>query len=283
MIGRPVPVASNIVQALNHPDYLFHSGAGQLSISDSGWLLYASGSIFPDRENSLVWVDQKGAALPIAPFKAFFFAARLSPDGQKIVYTTVGRERALWIYDLNRGTATRLASEGKTSFLEWSRDGRRAIFNWATLGPSNLYWIAVDGGSPMERLTDSAYEQRPGSISPDGTLLAFTEYRQETQFDILLLDLKTRRVTPFLSSPAYEAWPEFSPDGRWLAYASDESGRTEVYVQSVHGSGGKFQISHESGREPLWSRDGKQLFYRRGSQMWGVDVRTDNGFSAGKP
>lgn len=98
-----------------------------------------------------------------------------------------------------------------------------------------------------------------------------------------MLDLRNRRVTSFLSTPSFEAWPAFSPDGRWLAYASGESGRSEVYVQPFPGSGGKFQIFHEGGREPLWSRNGKQMFYRWRGQVWSVDIQTDGGFSASKP
>jgi eukaryotic-like serine/threonine-protein kinase len=285
--GRPVPIIDNVMQLLNQRENALPIGAGQLNISDSGWLVYALGGIFPDEENSLVWVDQKGAGQPIAPFKAHFFSARLSPDGQKIVYTTVGHERGLWIYDLNRGTAMRLTSGGKTSFAVWSRDGRQVIFNWSRFGPCSLYYVPIDGSSPMEPLTSAEYEQRPGSISPDGTLLAFTEDRPVTQQDILLLDLRNLRVTPYHSTPANESFPDFSPDGRWLAYASDESGRSEVYVRSFPGPGGKFQISHEGGSVVFWSRDGKQLFYRggnlKGTQMWSVDIRTDGVFSAGKP
>jgi Tol biopolymer transport system component len=140
----------------------------------------------------------------------------------------------------------------------------------------------------MEQLTTSAFDQEPGSWSPDGATLAFAEWHPEVLGnDILLLDVRSRRITPFLNSRANEGWPEFSPDGRWLAYASTESGRevNEVYVRPFPGPGGRTLISHEGGEEPLWSRDGKKLFYRSvdHQQVWVVDVRTDGGFSAGKP
>ena len=113
----------------------------------------------------------------------------------------------------------------------------------------------------MERLSTSQNAQAPGSFTPDGSVLAFVEYDQINS-DILLVDMKSRRVSPFLKSKAYEQYPEFSPDGRWLAYASDESGRVEVWVRPFPGPGGSWQISKEGGVEPIWSKDGKQLFYR---------------------
>jgi len=121
----------------------------------------------------------------------------------------------------------------------------------------------------------------------DGNTLAFVEDRPDTGADILLLDLPSRRVTAFLSSRANEADPTFSPDGRWLAYVSDESGSWEVYVRPFADAGGKWQISSEAGYEPLWGRNGRQLFYRRWSrqqqQAWAVDIRIVGEFSAGKP
>jgi dipeptidyl aminopeptidase/acylaminoacyl peptidase len=105
----------------------------------------------------------------------------------------------------------------------------------------------------------------------------------ETSYDILLLDVKSRRVTPFLNSKAAEGWPEISPDGRWLAYASDESGRWEVWVQPFPGPGGRWQISKGGGNQPIWSKDGRQIYYRQADQVWVTDVRTGEDFSAGRP
>jgi len=115
--------------------------------------------------------------------------------------------------------------------------------------------------------------------------MAFVGVHPDTGFDILLLDLRSRRVTPFLNSPGSETYPEFSPDGRWMAYVSDESGRWEVYVRPFPGPGGKWQVSAEGGYQPLWSRNGKQLFYwsNDDQRVWVVDVRNDGGFSASKP
>jgi serine/threonine-protein kinase len=234
-------------------------------------------------ENSLLWVDQTGNAQPVASLKASFGAPRLSPDGQRIAFSTSGSEWRLHVYDLTRGTETSLAGEAKSEFSTWTLDGKRLVFSSWKSGLFNLCWQPADASAPMERLTTSEYYQSPGSLTPDGTTLAFMEGRPDTSSDILLLDLQSRRVTPFLNSEASAMYPMFSPDGRWLAYTSAESGRREVYVRPFPNRGGKWKVSLEGGSEPLWARNGKQLFYRWQDQVWVVDVRTDAGFTPGKP
>jgi dipeptidyl aminopeptidase/acylaminoacyl peptidase len=135
----------------------------------------------------------------------------------------------------------------------------------------------------MQRLTTSEHSQWPGSLTPNGSTLAFVEVHPDNAHDILLLDLQSHRVTPFLNSRSDEAYPTFSPNGRWLAYSSDESARQEVYVRPFPNPGGKWKLSLEGGTEPLWARNGKQLFYRWQDQVWAVDVRTDTEFNPGKP
>jgi Tol biopolymer transport system component len=132
-------------------------------------------------------------------------------------------------------------------------------------------------------LTTSEYLQAPNSWSPDGQLLAFIVVNPTTGRDIWVLRFSDRKAQPFLQTPLNETAPRFSPDGRWLAYvSSDESGRDEIYVQPYPGTG-KWQISTEGGTEPLWNRNGRELFYRSGNKMMAVDVATEETFSAGKP
>jgi Tol biopolymer transport system component len=288
VVGLPVPAISGLVQALNFGNPNMNTAAGQFAVSDSGWLVYAVGGISPDLDSTLVWVDQKGSVQPAASLKASFFSPRLSPDGQRIAYITAGMRFRAWVYDPGRGTASPVTQEGKVWNITWTPDGKRVVFNWSQLGSASfLSWQPADGSSPMERLTTSDNNQWLGSFSPEGGTLAFVEDRPETGADILLLDLRSRRVTPFLSSKANDMDPTFSPDGRWLAYVSDETGRWETYVRPFPGPGGKWQISSEGGSEPLWARNGKQLFYRWESgdsqQVWAVDARTDGAFSASKP
>ena len=236
-------------------------------------------------QNSLVWVDHKGKVEPIVSFKAPFFAPRLSPDGRRIAYTSMGALWQTWVYDLDRGTATQVTFEGRALFAAWTPDSRRLAIAWSKTGVSNIYWQPADGSSPMERLTQSEFGQLPGSWSPDGERLAFLE-EDEIGLKIQLLNIRDRQVTPFLHSRFRGIYPEFSPDGRWMAYVSSESERLEAYVQPFPGGGSKQKISNEGGLQPLWAPNGKQLFYRSGEageQVWVVDVQTESGFSASKP
>jgi Tol biopolymer transport system component len=278
--GQPVPVVEHVMQALNLGNVNMNTAAGQYGVSNSGWLAYVPARIQSSIENSLVHVDLKGNIRPAVDFKGPFPYARFSPDGRRIAY---GRERQLWVYDFTRGAASRLTGDGQVTNAEWTPDGKSLVLAWGKTGLDNLYLLAADGSSSMERLTESSYEQAPGCISPDGSTLAFIEVHSQTESSILLLDMKTHRVTPFLDQKVWAGWPVISPDGRWLAYTSTESGSIEVWVRPFPGKGGKWQISNDQGQEPIWSKDGKQLFYRRVNQVWVADIKTEGGFSPGKP
>ena len=281
--AQPVATVANVAQSLNTGNTGYDTAAGQFSISSSGSMIYVPGGILPDRENSLVWVDYEGKVQPITTFRAPFFAPRISPDGQHIAYSTLGKARQVWIYDLPRGTATRLTSEGMASWVAWAPDDRRLTFGWSRNGLANIYWEFADGSAPMERITESEYDQYPASWSHDGQTLAFVQNQLDNRNDIMFLEVRDRKVMPGLSSRFQETYPEFSPDGRWIAYTSNESGRDEVYVQAFPGPGGRVQISSEGGTEPVWSRSGKEIFYRQHDQVWATDVQIGSRLTAGKP
>jgi Tol biopolymer transport system component/predicted Ser/Thr protein kinase len=283
VIGQPVALMENVMQSFGgNPDS--NTGAGQFHISETGSLIYAAGGIAPDLKNLLVWVDQEGKEKAI-PAKEFpFFCPRLSPpDGQRIAYSTYDREYNIWVYDLIKGTNSSLTSEGRAVYPIWTPDGKRLLFSWNRSLVNNLFWQHYDGSSPMERFTTSEFNQYPGSWSADGKTVAFVEARPDTAYDIAMLDVPSRRVTQFLNSQFNEQFPEFSPDGRWIAYSSNESKRDEVYVTPFPGADMKSQVSSEGGIQPLWAKNGKQLFYRWQDQVWVVDVKTDGGFATSKP
>jgi Tol biopolymer transport system component len=165
----------------------------------------------------------------------------------------------------------------------WTADAKRIAFASTTEGLFNAFWQLADGSAALERLTSGAYVHGPMSFSPDGQLLAFIEISPTTGYDIWVLRLSDRKAQPFLRTPFNESVPRFSPDGRWLAYISDESGRYEVYVQPYPGPGGKWPISTEGGTEPVWNPNGRELFYRSGDKMMAVDIATQPSFTAGKP
>jgi serine/threonine protein kinase/Tol biopolymer transport system component len=279
IIGQPVALLKNVIQAFGGGG-LYHTGAGQFGVSETGSFVYAAGGFAPPVNNSLVWVDQGGKEQPVTALQFPFLSPRLSPDGQKIAYNSWDQ---VWVYNLSTGTNTPLIAEGTTGTPIWISDNR-LLFGFYKSLASNLFWQAYDGSSPMERLTTSKYYQIPGSLSSDGETVAFMEIPPDTGFDIAVIDLRSKRVTPFLNSKFDERYPEFSPDGRWIAYSSDESKRSEVYVRPFPDLGMKrTQVSSEGGIMPLWARNGKQLFYRWQDQMWVVDVRTDGGFGTSKP
>ena len=178
----------------------------------------------------------------------------------------------------------------------WTPDGKRLTFSSTAAGPVNLFWKRVDGSGPAERLTTSVHAQRPSSWSPDGKTLAFIEIISDTATDIWTLSLENggkAKTRPFLQSPFLKRWVEFSPDGRWLAYVSNESGRDEVYVQPYPGPGGRQQVSTDGGIEPAWAHNGREMFYVKPSpngagpnstmRMMAVDVTLQPTFTAGKP
>jgi len=274
--GAAVPVVEAVLQSST-------SGGAQYSISTTGALVYVPGGAQTDQRN-LVWVNRNGAEQPVAaPARAYLFP-RVSPDGSQVSAAITGQDTQVWLYDFARETLTRVTFEGNVNLnAVWTPDGKRIAFNSSKDGPLSLFWQRADGSGGLERLTTSEYPHVPMSWSPDGQLLAFMEVNPTSGYDIWVLRLSDRKAQPFLRTPFNESSPRFSPDGRWLAYISDESGRYEVYVQPYPGPGGKWQISTEGGTEPTWNPNGRELFFRNGDKMMTVNIAAQSGFSASKP
>jgi eukaryotic-like serine/threonine-protein kinase len=259
------------------------SGAAQYSFSATGSLAYVSGGV-QSGQSKLVWVSRNGAEQPVAAPTHTYLAPHLSPDGRRVAVAVTEQESQTWLYDLSRETLTRFTFEGNYNPVSvWTPDGKRIAFESNKEGPPNIFWQLADGSGGSERLTTSEYVTAPMSWSPDGQLLAFIEVNPTTGFDIWVLRISDRKAQPFLRTPFNETSARFSPDGRWLAYISDESGSYEIYVQPYPGPGGKWQISTEGGKEPVWNPNGRELFYRSGDKMMAVDITTQPGFAAGKP
>jgi serine/threonine-protein kinase len=279
--GPAVPVISHVEQALNLQNTT-NTGAGQFAMSASGLIAYLPGGVSPDYNYALLRVDERGKAEPLDELRGYLFGPRVSPDGSSIAYFTMGSNWRLWIYDIARGTARALTRGGWVNWFTWL-DNRSVVLGFGNPGRPNLYRLAVDGGSTMERLTTSRWIQSPSSASPDGKTVVFVELQQEPARDILLVDVQSRLVTPYLATPATEVHPTVSPDGRWLAYASDEAGRMDVYVRSFPRPGGVTVVSAEGGREPLWSPAGDRLFFRRESEVWAAAVLPGAEIAFGRP
>jgi Tol biopolymer transport system component len=290
--GVAVPVVEGVLQSP-------WSGAAQYSLSATGSLVYIPGGVQADQRR-LVWVTRNGAEQPVAaPTRAYVYP-RLSPDGHRLGVAITEEETQVWLYDFSRETLTRLTFGGSVNQNSvWTPDGKWIATQSNREGPMNIFWQRADGSGGLEHLITSEYNNFPMSFSPDGQLLAFAEVNPTTGYDIWVLRLgdtsqgsvqvpspgsaQVRRAEPFLRTPFNESTPRFSPDGRWLAYISDESGRFEIYVQPYPGPGGKWQISTEGGAEPAWNPNGRELFYRSGDKMMAVDIATQPSFSAGKP
>jgi Tol biopolymer transport system component len=274
--GAAVPVVEGVQQSA-------FSGATQYSFSGSGSLVYVPGGV-QSAQSRLVWVTRNGTEQPLAALPRSYLGPRLSPDGRRIAVAIQEQETQIWQYDLSRDTLTRLTFEGNNNLVPaWTPDGKRIAFISNKEGPQNLFWRLADGSGGLERLTTSENTNVPHSWSPDGQLLAYVEVNPTTGYDIWVLRMSDRKAQPFLRTPFNESVPRFSPDGRWLAYISNESGRAEIYVQPYPGPGGKWQISTEGGTEPVWNRNGRELFYRSGDKMMAVDITAQPSFSAGKP
>ncbi len=275
--GSPVPVVEGVWQGAV-------GGVAQFAFSDLGSLVYVPGSN-AEYGRTLVLVNRQGTVESLEAPPRAYQDVRLSPDGQRLAVHIEAPGSDLWTYDIPRKTLTRLTFEGRNNAPTWTPDGKWVTFESDRAErPGNLFWKPADGSGMADQLTTSEQRQIPHSWSPDGKLLAFSEVHPTSNGDIWVLPLEGEREPQlFLQTPFNETMPVFSPDGHWLAYRSDESGRYEVYVQPYPGPGGKWQISTEGGNEPLWARNGGELFYRNGEQLMAVDITTQPGFSAGTP
>jgi len=261
------------------------TGGAQYDVSATGSLVYIAGSVH-SAVSRLVWVSRDGAEESLAVPKGWYFGPRLSPDGRRVAFDiSDDRGRQVWLYEIARDTLSQLTFEGTTNEdSTWTPDGKRLAFSSNKDGPLRVFWQLADGSSGPERLTNSHNNVAANfSWSPDGQLLSLAEVSPPGIPKIFVLRMTDRSDQPFLGSQAVEDAPQFSPDGRWLAYASNESGRREIYVKPYPGPGSKWQISTDGGTEPVWNRNGRELFYRIGNAMMAADVRTQPDFAAAKP
>jgi serine/threonine-protein kinase len=262
-----VPVVEDVV-------YYPQNGAAQFTVSENGTLAYLKASAVQS-ESHLVVVDRTGNAKQIPSKLRQLFEVQLSPDGLRLAVS--GRESQgtpdIWLYDLARGTWTRLTfGPASNRSPIWTSDGKRVLY-LSERPVFDLYWKAADGSGSDELLVGNQEDKHPSSISPDGTTALFSISDPKNGLDLWLLSLTGKReIKPWRQTSFNEQAAVFSPDGRWVAYQSDETGRFEIYLEPVAG-GARSQVSTDGGIEPMWARNGRELFYRNKRKLLSVPVQ----------
>lgn len=290
--GSPTALVEGVMQAINTGFHtLNETTAAQFSASESGAMVFVPAITGPQPSTPLVWVDRRGTATAIAAPARLYAGPRLSPDGKRVaVHTLHDGPWDSWILDVSRSTLRRVAPPGSRSNVWplWTPDGKQITF-----ASQGLMSVVAKGGDVESILSAGAGRRAiPGSWSPDGRTLVFVTLMPNGTWEIHTFSRAEgdRKLHPSLETPVLERFPTFSPDGRWLAYSSNESGRDEIYVERFPGSTDRHVVSTDGGIAPAWALDGRELFYLvtdtetpRRTRMMAVDVKLEPTFSAGIP
>ncbi len=294
--GPPVPVVNNGVFMSTN------SGSAHFDVSRSGALAYAVGRA-EGGARTVFWVDRNGKSKPLPlPPRSYVFP-RISPDGRHIAIEVEGVNHDLYTYDIERDVMTKMTTDGLSHAPVWTPDGRHLAFRSWKAGTMTMWWMPSDASGPAERLTRVGARQSAVSFSPDGRYLVFNQMEpmgmgsssmglmgssgsgmEMGGMGVWVLPMQGDTTPrPFVESRFTVGSGRFSPDGKWVAYCLNESGRNEVVVQAWPGPGPRKQISSEGGTDPIWNRNGKELFYRNGDKMMVVSVVTQPVFEASRP
>ncbi|MBI5601415.1 MAG: PD40 domain-containing protein, partial [Gemmatimonadetes bacterium] len=272
VLGQRIPVTDSVQVGLN-------SRAAKLGISRRGTLAFASGTV---GMSSIVAVTRTGVVRELSAQPKFYSSPRLSPDGKRIavVVNDVGTD--IWVHDMSSRTLSRLTFDRSGQRPAWTPDGRRVVYERRGSESTDLAWIAADGSSQAESLTVAPQDQIAESFTPDGRTLLIGETLLGGRRSIAVVAVDSaRKPRPLLATTTQNFSPSLSPDGRWMAYVSDETGRLEVYVRPFPGPGGRWQISKDGGNEPRWSPTGREIFFRSGPAMMAAEVQAGAQFASG--
>jgi serine/threonine-protein kinase len=259
-----------------------HAGP-RFAFSRTGSLLYVPGAS-SDGQERLQWLDMRGHLEPVPLPAAALGAIDIAPDLKQLamtIETDAGRD--LWVGDLQRGAVTRLSSDGRSVSPAWRPDGLEIAFAYSKAGPYNLFTRPPYSDGLPQPLLSSEWNQVPTSWSPDGRRLAFTEFHPLTGADIWVVDVATRERRQIVRTLFDESHARFSPDGRWIAYMTNESGRWDVFIRPAEGTGPRVQVSTDGGAWPAWSMDGRTLYFSANGRAAAAAVHVDRTVTVSAP
>jgi eukaryotic-like serine/threonine-protein kinase len=280
--GKPIKILDNVHTFAG-------SGSVSFDVSATGSLVYIpEGGLFP--EGDILWLDRQGKVAPLLEERKRYLGAAFDPEGKRLVAAIADDfgEADLWIHEIERGARE---TWGRVTYgmhawseLAWSPDGQWIFFTSFKSGEGELFRMPSRGGSPEQLTFDVTVWEHPGSVTPDGTTLLFWQ-APISQSDLMTLKLEPRGTPqPLTNSPEFlESSPRISPKGRWVAYVSNESGSAQIHVRPFPGPGEGVRVSSDGGTTPWWSRDGRELFYRRAAEIWAVVVEPGAAFRHGPP
>ena len=280
LVGEAVPVAENMTRTVRWET--------MFSVSDSGNLAFQAGTA--SELSQPFWLDRDGRELGTVGKPADYRSLALSHDGKRVaaqINDPKNQKSDIWALDLERGTTTRLTFDPADDYWPiWSMDDRHIYFTSNRQGRGDVFRKSSSGTGTDEVALADEFQSIIVSLSADGGTGAIMTNNQakKTGWDIGILDIATGESRVFLETPFAEVTPAISPDAKWLAYASNESGQSEVYVQSLGNDGGKWQISTDGGNRPRWSRGGSEIvFLSPDDKLMAVEVKTQPTFTASVP
>ena len=282
-----------LVEGVRRPDGALGSAA-QFTVSSNGTLAYLEERKVPLARRTLVWVDRQGREEPLPLEARAYVYPRISPDGSRLALDIEEDNRDIWVWDFPRQMLTRVTADPARDVQPiWTRDSQHIIFLSLRTGPGYLFRQRADGSGPAEQLTDGTRIRGADATTPDGKGVILREVDGQGTFDLTLMELQGGRAARPVStgalavvrSPFAEANAEISPDGRWLAYQSNDSGSVEIWLRPFpKADAGRWRVSRDGGTEPLWAPDGRQLFYRdRTGALMRVAITPRSSLPVGTP
>lgn len=274
--GRPFAALEGVQMSRN-------TGAANYDISLTGDLIYVPGTA-DGGSRTLTWVSRDGTTEKLPLPARSYLHPRISPDGRRLAIEIEGASHDVYVYDFNSGVLTNMTTNGVSHWPIWSPDGDWIGYRSGPMGRFQLWQIRADRSRPAERLQASGVSQSTGSYSPDGRAMVYTQIEPGAPSKIAVVSLEGDAAPRPLDETRFaQGSPKFSPGGQWVAYCSNESGALQVYVQAFPGPGAKIQVSNDGGTDPVWRRDGAELFYRSGDSMMAVSMATGGTLSASRP